>query len=385
MGVNMKIIALDSSGLVASVAIVHDDILVGEYNIQNELKHAKKTHSQTLLPMLDELKRMTELSLDTVDAIALAAGPGSFTGLRIGSATAKAFGFALDIPLVEIPTLDGLAFNLYGTDKLVCPLMDARRNQVYTGVYEFIDFSLNPLVPQCVVPISEIAEIINKMNREVIFSGDGVPIYAEQLASLIKVPYSFAPAHLNRQRAASLAVLAMQYVKEGKTVNAADHTPLYFRLSQAERVKNSENGASIIIRPMTEADIEEISIIESRSFSMPWKAADFLEMINADFAYYYVAEINGKPVGAVGMRNIVGDGQITNILVDLPYRRLGIGQKLLEYMFKDLDGEVEKYSLEVRESNIAAINLYEKLGFTKVGIRPDFYEAPVEDAYIYHK
>ena len=128
----MKIIAIDSSGLVASVAVVEDDILIGEYNVQY-----KKTHSQTLLPMLDELKRMVELDLGTVDAIALAKGPGSFTGLRIGSATAKGLGLAMQVPLVEIPTLDGLACNLYGTDKLVCPIMDARRNQVYTGIYEF--------------------------------------------------------------------------------------------------------------------------------------------------------------------------------------------------------------------------------------------------------
>lgn len=129
----MKVIAIDSSGLVASVAIVEDDTLTGEYNVQY-----KKTHSQTLLPMLDELKRMVELDLSTVDAIALTKGPGSFTGLRIGSATAKGLGLALDVPLVEIPTLDGLACNLYGTDKLVCPIMDARRNQVYTGIYEYI-------------------------------------------------------------------------------------------------------------------------------------------------------------------------------------------------------------------------------------------------------
>ncbi|MCL2719232.1 MAG: tRNA (adenosine(37)-N6)-threonylcarbamoyltransferase complex dimerization subunit type 1 TsaB [Lachnospiraceae bacterium] len=375
----MKVIALDSSGLVASVAIVEDEILIAEYNIQY-----KKTHSQTLLPMLDELKRMTELSLDSVDAIALAAGPGSFTGLRIGSATAKAFGFALGIPLVEVPTLDGLAFNLYGTDKLVCPLMDARRNQVYTGVYAFDEFDLITLLPQYVVDISEIVTVINQMGREVIFTGDGAPIYAEQLVSLVNVPYSFAPAHLNRQRAASLAVLAMKYIKEGKTVSAAGHSPFYFRLSQAERVKASESETAVLIRPMTETDVEEISIIESRCFSMPWKAADFLEMITADFAHYYVAELKGKLIGAAGMRNILGDGQITNILVDLPYRRLGIGRKLLEYMFKDLAGKVEMYSLEVRAGNIAAIGLYEKMGFKKVGARPDFYEAPVENALIYH-
>ena len=112
----MKIIGIDSSGLVASVAIVEEDTLVAEYNVQYQ-----KTHSQTLLPMLEELKKMVELDLATVDAIALASGPGSFTGLRIGSATAKGLGLAMGVPLVEIPTLEGLACNLYGTGELICP------------------------------------------------------------------------------------------------------------------------------------------------------------------------------------------------------------------------------------------------------------------------
>lgn len=235
----MKIIAIDSSGLVASVAVVEDDILIGEYNVQY-----KKTHSQTLLPMLDELKKMVELDLSTVDAIALAAGPGSFTGLRIGSATAKGLGFALDIPLIEVPTLDGMACCLYGTDKLVCPIMDARRNQVYTGIYEFkqtkespFSYELTRLLSQCAVSIDEIAQKCNEYGREVIFLGDGVPVFAGQLSELLQIPYSFAPAHMNRQRAAAFAFLAISYLKEGKCVAAKDHVPEYLRLSQAEREK----------------------------------------------------------------------------------------------------------------------------------------------------
>ena len=128
----MRILALDSSGLVASVAVVEDAELRGEYTI-----NYKKTHSQTLLPMLEEIVQSTGLDLKEIDAIAIAAGPGSFTGLRIGSATAKGLGLALKKPIVPVSTVDALAYNMYGTDCLVCPIMDARRNQVYTGIYEF--------------------------------------------------------------------------------------------------------------------------------------------------------------------------------------------------------------------------------------------------------
>ena len=138
----MKLLALDSSGLVASVAVAEDDNLIGEYTI-----NYKKTHSQTLLPMLDAVAKMIELDLETVDAIAIAKGPGSFTGLRIGSATAKGLGLALNKPIVEIPTVDGLAYNLWGAKDLVCPLMDARRNQTYTGIYAFENGKLQVLEP----------------------------------------------------------------------------------------------------------------------------------------------------------------------------------------------------------------------------------------------
>ena len=144
----MKLLGMDSSGLTASVAIVDEESLVAEYTV-----NYKKTHSQTLVPMLDEIVKMTELDLKTVDAIAIAKGPGSFTGLRIGSATAKGLGFALNIPIIEVPTTDGLAFNMVGTDRLVAPIMDAKRDQVYTGLYEFSDNDLVTIQESTAEPI----------------------------------------------------------------------------------------------------------------------------------------------------------------------------------------------------------------------------------------
>lgn len=226
----MKILGIDSSGLVASVAVVVDDTMIAEYTI-----NYKKTHSQTLLPMLDEVVQMIGLSLDEIDAIAVAAGPGSFTGLRIGASTAKGLGFALNKPIISVPTVDGLAYNLFGTDKLICPIMDAKRNQVYTGLYEFIGEKLNIISAQKPVSIDEIINEINLLDRDVIFLGDGVPVYKEQIMNKLKVPYLFAPAHLSKQRAGALATLGVIYYSEGKTETAAEHQPVYLRLSQAER------------------------------------------------------------------------------------------------------------------------------------------------------
>lgn len=226
----MKILGLDSSGLVASVAIVEGNDLKGEYTV-----NYKKTHSQTLLPMLDEVAKMIELDLNSVDAIAVSGGPGSFTGLRIGSATAKGLGLALNKPLIHIPTVDALAYNLVGHRDLVCPLMDARRNQTYTGLYRFNGNEMEIAEPQCAVGIDEIIEKINNIGQPVVFLGDGVAVFESYIRENSKVPFTFAPAHMNKQRAGAVAALGELYYEQGKTETATEHKPDYLRLSQAER------------------------------------------------------------------------------------------------------------------------------------------------------
>ena len=234
----MKILGLDSSGIVASVAIVEDDVLIAEYTV-----NYKKTHSQTLLPMLDEIAKMTELDLNSIDAIAVAAGPGSFTGLRIGSATAKGLGLALKKPLIAIPTVEGLAYTLYDISGLICPIMDARRKQVYTGIYRFTDHQLKVVEDQMAVPMETVIEKLNQYGEAVTFLGDGVPVFHELIAEKMTVPYSFAPAHVNKQRAAAVAALGEIYYRQGKTETAMEHVPDYLRVSQAERERAEREAA----------------------------------------------------------------------------------------------------------------------------------------------
>ena len=233
----MKILGFDSSGMVASVAIVEDDILVAEYSV-----NYKKTHSQTLLPMFDEVVRMTELDLESIDAIAVAAGPGSFTGLRIGMSTVKGLGLALDKPVIAVPTCHALAFNLWGSDKLICPILDARRSQVYTALYEFENGEMITLKEQEAMDIGDLTDIINTMERDVIFVGDGIPVFKERIKENVIKNVSFAPAHLNRQRAGSVAALGLIYMKEGKAESADDVKPVYLRKSQAEREREEKDG-----------------------------------------------------------------------------------------------------------------------------------------------
>ncbi len=235
----MKILGIESAALVASVAIVENDSLLAEYSVNH-----KKTHSQTLLPMIDEIVKMTETDLNTLDAIAISGGPGSFTGLRIGSATAKGLGLALNVPLVHVPTVDAMAYTMYGFEGLICPILDAKRGQVYGGLYHFKN-EFEIVKPQCAIDLKEFIEEINSLGETVVFLGDGVPVGKTIIEENIKVPYSFAPAHVNRQRAAAVAVLGQQYFNEGKVVAAWEEAPEYLRVSQAEREMAEKKSKSV--------------------------------------------------------------------------------------------------------------------------------------------
>ena len=233
----MKILGIDSSGMVASVAIVQDDILMAEYTMNH-----KKTHSETLLPMIDEIVRNSETRLEDIDAIAIASGPGSFTGLRIGAATAKGLGLSIEKPIVPVKSCEGLAFNMWGTEGLVCPIMDARRNQVYTGIYRVLG-NVEVVMDQTPMDIHELIERLNNLAEGVTFLGDGVDIYKDIIWKEIKVPCKMAPASMNRQRGASIATYGEILFKDKKYVSAYDFAPEYLRKSQAERVR--EESANV--------------------------------------------------------------------------------------------------------------------------------------------
>ena len=203
----MKVLGLDSSGLVAGVALIQDDVLIAEYTTDY-----KKTHSQTLLPMLDELCRMVDLDLKSIDLIA-----------------------------------DALAYNLYGCEQLICPMMDARRGQVYTGIYTFVNGEMQVIQEQCAISVEELAgrlkEECEKYGKKVILLGDGVPVYREKVQEILQEQCEFAPASCNRQRAACVAVLGQSLAAAGKTVSSDDFAPEYLRMSQAERERMEADEA----------------------------------------------------------------------------------------------------------------------------------------------
>ena len=235
----MRILGIESSSLVASAALVTDEVLTAEYTVD-----FKKTHSQTLLPMIEEIVRMLGIDLASIDGIAVAGGPGSFTGLRIGAATAKGLGLALEKPLIHVPTVEAMAYNLWGAQALVCPMMDARRRQVYAGLYRMKP-QMETVLGQTAMDAGELADLLNERKERVIFLGDGVPVYRALLEQQLEIPYDFAPAHMNRQRASSVAVLGLLAMEGGGrfggslVVSSDDFEPDYLRKPQAEREREA--------------------------------------------------------------------------------------------------------------------------------------------------
>ncbi len=224
----MKLLALDTSALVASAALLEDGICRGEVSLNHKL-----THSQTIMPMIDQLLQWTGTAAEELDYIACAEGPGSFTGLRIGAATAKGLAHGLSIPIIPVPTLDALAYNIAQNNRLICPIMDARRQQVYTAAYSWEKGVLRQLVPQAARSLEEMISICKASGRETIFVGDGVPVYQERLKQEDR--FYLAPANCCFQRAASVGALAEELQKRGQFVDGAEFTPIYLRKPQAER------------------------------------------------------------------------------------------------------------------------------------------------------
>lgn len=234
----MNIIAIDASGVAGSVAYIANGKIVGEYYVCHKL-----THSQTIMPMLEHLKGMIGIEMEQVDAVAVTSGPGSFTGIRIGVATAKAIAMALNVPIIGIPTLDVMANNMTFTDAIICPIMDARRNQVYTAYYEWQGEELMKISDYLNIEIDRVLEELALTKRPVIFVGDGIPVFKDKIQEKLGDHGKFAPAFLEMQRAGTLAHLAKSAYKNGEVSNPDTFVPMYLRKSQAEReLEEKQNG-----------------------------------------------------------------------------------------------------------------------------------------------
>ena len=222
----MKILSVDTSSNVASVAITDDEKLICEITV-----NTKKTHSQTLMPMIDSALRQSEIEISDIDLIACANGPGSFTGLRIGVSAVKGLAHAKDIPVVGVSILEAMAYNLPFCEYIISPIMDARRNQVYNALYEWKNDELMEVKEPRALSIEELANELLETDRKVVFLGDGVSVHKEFIKEKMGDRAVFAPVSAKEQRASGLAAAA----KNKKKISRYELAPIYLRKPQAER------------------------------------------------------------------------------------------------------------------------------------------------------
>lgn len=229
----MLILAFESSAKAASVALCRDGHLVSQYSQCSGL-----THSRTLLPMAEDMLKNAELTLRDVDLIAVAHGPGSFTGIRIGVSTVKGLAWAGDTPCVGVSTLEAMAWHGLAAGGVVCPVMDARRSQVYNALFEIRDGRPQRLCPDRPIALAELAEDVKKLDAPVFLVGDGAAI-TKAFFDAQGIPCRVAPENLLWQDAWGVAMAAM----DKEPGNADSLLPVYLRLSQAERERQERLNA----------------------------------------------------------------------------------------------------------------------------------------------
>lgn len=236
----MKILAIDTSGPNCSVSIIDDTKVLADFTINNGT-----THSQNLVPMVEQAQKFANLELTDIDAFACSIGPGSFTGLRIGIATIKGFALSLNKPVLSIPTLLALAYNISNFDGLLCSIIDARNDNVYAGIYRNDEGSLILAEDYISDNIEVLIEHLKDYDDNIIFVGDGVSVYRDLLLEKIhgdSVNILFAPEHLNCQYALSVARAAYDKATNNQYDDYNSLSPLYLKKSQAERELDAKNG-----------------------------------------------------------------------------------------------------------------------------------------------
>jgi tRNA threonylcarbamoyladenosine biosynthesis protein TsaB len=224
----MLILALDTATLVSSVALAAPDRLVAELTLQT-----RKTHSERLMPHIEELLALAETDKAAVGAVAVSIGPGSFTGLRIGLATAKALAYALRVPLVGVPTLAALAFSCPVPGALLAPTMDAQKGNIYMAVYSWQAGGLEEVAPPAVMDYKEAAEELAARPDGAVVLGEAVELYGEAFR---QAGVALAEPHVAMPRAGSVALLGARLLAAGVRHDVMDLEPLYIRRSEAEEL-----------------------------------------------------------------------------------------------------------------------------------------------------
>jgi len=394
------ILAIETSTANLGVAVVSGDEVVWESR-----EPLPQEHSSRLLPTCASALSELGLEVKSLSAIAVSAGPGSFTGLRIGFATAQGLALGSGVGIVQVPTFEVLLRQGGGVPKLAV-VQGKAKAQTVTALYireggpartaceSFAEaYGYREALPTAARGMEEFAGALKeKVSGQVHVTGDAAHVFVERFSEDGRSGESeselvLVPEEARFPSPSVVGLIGSRMYLEGKAVRPGEVVPLYYRRSQAEVKALLDTAVDFRIEKMTLQDLDRVLEIEAQSYKTPWSRRAFTSEITENtYAHYYVARSGGKIVGYVGMWVILDEAHITNIAVDPAYRRKGIGQKMLEAMFEKAKGfGASRMTLEVRVSNTGAQALYKKLGFQDRGLRKGYYTDTNEDAIIMWK
>jgi len=361
----MKILAIDTASKACSVSVLEKDTILLEKTSEEE-----RTHSTRLMPMIAELLEEANIQLEQIEGIACDRGPGSFTGVRIGIATAKAFADVYPMQVAGISALEGLAYNIEAEGYCMC-IIDAKHENVYSALYKREG-------QDCFVYKEEKAESIEEMlarfsvikNEPVVCVGDGSVAYRERLQSFFP-KMTFASEKENIQYSSSIAKAAFRKWERKEAQEPL--IPKYLRKAQAERAVEQKEEV-VAIQKMTLEDLQAIKVNLQQDFDKFWNYAIFAEELANPNSHYWVAKQEENVVAFAGYKKILDEIHIMNIATRIDKRGRKIATKLLQVLLEEAKKENPTViTLEVNESNTTARKLYAHAGFQEVGRRKNYY------------
>ena len=376
----MKVLSIDTSSKIASIAIIEDGRVLDEMHVLSE-----EEHSQTLMPMIEKIFNDNNMDLDDIDLIGCSRGPGSFTGIRIGIATAKAFSDAKNIPLIGIDSLEALAYSVViekeNNDCEILSMINAKNDNVYAATYLVNNGKLNMVKNAEIMNLTETVSYID-FKKQVFIVGcedeDSIRRLIQAEASSERAisgdDCSFEFVKDTIPTAASIGIAAYEKYKNGVIDEII--VPLYLRKPQAER-NLFQVDEKTIVTEMAITD-KEFIIDNYDKFSSSWDIKAFKS--DADDSKYFVSKIDTEVFGYISYRVVLDEVEIMNVVTREDARNMGIASSLLSYLIRNVDAS--KFNLEVNENNKVAIKIYKKFGFMEVGKRKNYYNNGKENAIL---
>ncbi len=362
----MKILSIDTASNICGVSILEDNNLICQLDT-----NTGRTHSENLMPMIEQIFNKTNLTLKDIDLFVCDKGPGSFTGIRIGVATIKAFQDSLSIAATGVSSLESLAYSIQN-EGLIASIIDCKNDNCYFALYKLENAHYEEIIPPTANTIQNALNIIKDFYLEhpITFVGDGSKNYKDLIIQKFKNAF-LADAKKNVLNSYYLGLAGFNKWKENKL---EDVLPLYLKKPQAQR-QLEETSKNVEITYMTLEDFSQISEYLTTDFDDFWNKDLLKEELTAKNSKYLVAKYNQEIVGFAGIKVLVEEADIMNIVIKKNFRNQGIGTLLLKKLL-DLAKSLKLYTitLEVAEENNSAIHLYQKLGFEKVGIRKNYYQ-----------